>query len=297
MEEQGRQLRRTLRMAALATLAVAALAGCVRFSSDTGVHADDTFSQTAVIATNAAAREQLESFAPIDLGDLRGAIRSSQGYLALAAQYPDQIEVADYDDGELTGVEITATDLPLDAFENTFGQLTSQLPFTASASIVHTEETYVVSIPAGEASSALTKAGVTGGQLELLGTSVDVSMSFTFPGLITSATRGEVDGKTVTLGLADLAAGEDITIVAGAAEEMNWKPWLMWGGIALAALVIVGGAAALIAQDVRRHRANKLPPVNPQAGAATAGPGMIIIGDEATDEPPAPEASDEDKAP
>lgn len=282
-------------MAAFATLAVAALAGCVRFTSDTAVHADDTFSQTAVIATTASAREQLGSFAELDLGDLMGAIKSSEGYLSLVATYPDQLTVEEYQDGDLSGVEITATDLPLDAFADSFAQLTAQLPFTGDASIVHTEDTYVVSIPAGEAAGALSEAGITPGQLELLGASIDVNISFSFPGLVTSATLGEIDGKTVNLSLSDLASGQDITIVAGAADAINWKPWLMWGGIGLAVLVIVGGAIALIAQDVRRHRANKLPPITPPSGVAPTGPGMIIIGDDAKEEPPAPEPTDEDK--
>lgn len=288
-------MRNTLRLAALATLAVAALAGCVRFTSDTQVHADDTFSQTAVIATTAAARDQLGSLMQLDLADLKGAIKSSEGYLALVADYPDQIAVEDYADGDLSGVQLTATDLPLDAFSDSFAQLTAQLPFTGDASIVRTEDTYVVSIPAGQAGDALGEAGVSAGQLELLGTSVDISLSFSFPGLVTSANLGEIDGKTVTLSLADLAAGQDITIVAGAAEQIDWKPWLMWGGIGLAALVIVGGATALIVQDVRRHRSNKLPPVDPRAGRAQSGPGMIIIGDDAAEQPPKP--ANGDKAP
>lgn len=274
-------MRSVLRVTAVAALAVASLAGCVKFTSDTSVNADDTFSQVAVIATTEEARGQLESFAQLDLSDLSGTIKSSQGYLALAADYPDQISVESYSEGDLTGVKLTATNLPLSAFADSFAQLTEQLPVAADASITRTNDTYVVSIPAGEAAGMLAQAGVSAGQLELLGTSVDVSVSFSFPGLVTEATAGTIDGKTVTLGLADLATGEDITIVAGAADAMNWKPWLMWGGIALAALVILGGATALIVQDVRRHRSNKLPAPDAAAGKSASGPGVLIIGEDA----------------
>ena len=109
-------MRSAARLFALAVLAVAALAGCVRVTSDTEVHADDTFSQKAIIATTEQARQQLGSLANLDFADLKGAITSSQEYLSLAAAYPNQISVEDYSDGDLTGVEITATNLPLDAF-------------------------------------------------------------------------------------------------------------------------------------------------------------------------------------
>jgi hypothetical protein len=286
-------VKAALRLSALAILAAATLAGCVRFTSDTAVHADDTFSQTAIIATTEAARSQLGSMVPVDLGDLKGAISSSEGYLELVAEYPEQIAIEDYSDGDLSGVKLTATNLPLDEFERSFSQLTAQLPFTANATIAHTEETYVVSLPAGSAAGALEQAGISAGQLELLGTSVDVSISFSFPGLVTSATAGEVEGKTVTLGLADLASGQDITIVAGAAEQIDWQPWLMWGGIGLAALVIIGGATALIVQDVKRHRHNALPPPDAAAGQAASGPGILVTEEQpkATDA----EASEGDK--
>ncbi|MGC4175244.1 LppM family (lipo)protein [Demequina sp.] len=288
-------LVRAARLAALGVVAVVALAGCVRITSDTQVHADDTFSQTAIIATTERARQQLGTMANFDLGDLMGSIKSSEQYLAIAAEYPGQIEVEDFADGDLSGVQITATDLPLEAFEGTFAQFTAQLPFTAKATLVHTEDTYVVSIPSGALGDLLSEQGVNAGQLELLGSSVDIRLMFSFPGLVTSATAGEIDGKSVTLNLADLATGEDITIVAGAAEEMNWKPWLMWGGIGLAALVIIGGATALVVQDVRRHRHNTLPQPDAGAGQGASGPGVLIIPEEAPPTQPTTEATDDEK--
>lgn len=273
-------MRASFRLAAIAVLAVAALAGCVRLTSDTQVHPDDTFSQVAVIATTAEAREQLGSLAQVDLGDLKGLIMSSEGYLALSKKYPDHVSVEDYEDGDLSGVQITATDLPLEEFQTSFSQLTSQLPLTGDATLVHTEDTYVVSLPAGTLADGLDDAGVSAGQLQLLGSSVDVGITFSFPGLVRAATAGTVDGNSVTLDLGDLASGEDITIVASAAEETNWKPWLMWGGIGLAALVIVGGATALIVQDVRRHRTTALPAPQAAAGSGTQGPGVLITPDE-----------------
>jgi hypothetical protein len=279
------------RLVTLAILAVAALAGCVRLTSNTEVHADDTFSQQAIIATTEQARQQLGGLANFDLADLKGAITSSQEYLSLAAEYPDQISVEDYTDGDLTGVTITATNLPLDSFETAFAQFTARLPFTAKATLVHTEDTYVVSIPTASLGQALKTAGVSAGQLELLGSSVDIGLTFSFPGLVTSATAGEIDGNSVTIDLADLAQGRDITIVAGAAPEMNWKPWLMWGGIGLAALVIVGGATALVVQDVRRHRTTALPGPDALAGKVHSGPGILVVPEEA------PTASEEPESP
>ena len=160
---------------------------------------------------------------------------------------------------------------------------------------MHTEDTYVVSIPTAALGDALSKTGVSAGQLELLGSSVDVELAFSFPGLVTSATAGDIDGNSVTIDLADLAQGSDITIVAGAAPETNWKPWLMWGGIGLAALVIVGGATALVVQDVRRHRTTALPAPDAGAGQDARGPGVLIIPEDAPEK--APEASEEPESP
>ncbi len=278
-EPEGPQVRTTARLAAIAVLAVATLAGCVRVTSDTTVHADDTFSQVAILAVTDDARSQLASLAQVNFDDLKGTITGSEGYLALEKKYPGQLEVADYTDGDLKGVQITATDLPLKAFETSFSTFTSQLPLTGNATLVRTDDTYVVSIPTGAIAEALSGQGISAGQLDLLGSSIDVSLSFTFPGLVTSATVGDIKGNTVTVDLADLASGTDITIVASAANQFYWKPWLMWGGIALAILVIVGGATALIVQDVRRHRSTPLPSPDPVAGQAPHGPGILPAGE------------------
>ncbi len=287
-----------LRLAALALLTVATLAGCLRLTSDTQVHPDDTFSQVAIIAANAEARAQLESQAKLDLTDLKGIITSSDEYLALAKDYPGQVSVEDYSEGDLSGVKMTGTNLPLDAFADSFSQFTSQLPFSGQASLVHTEDTYVVSIPSGQFASLMAGSGVTPAAVALLSGSLDVSLTFSFPGLVTSATAGEINGKTVTIGLADLLSGNDIKIVAAAAPQFYWKPWLMWGGIGLAILVIIGGATLLITQDVRRHRTNSLPPPSPGAGnpagaepgPADLGPGVLPTGDspEVTGPPDSP---------
>ena len=81
----------------------------------------------------------------------------------------------------------------------------------------------------------------------------------TFPGLVAYASAGAVSGKTVTLSLADLIAGDDVELRGGADVEIDWDPLLRWGGIALAVGVIVGGAAFLLARDHRARQRTALP--------------------------------------
>ncbi len=288
------RVRTFARLAVAAAFAAVALTGCVRLTADTTVSDADTFSQTIIVATTPAARSQLGDAAEVDLdlANLKTLITSSEAYTELLNTYPDQVAVEDFEDGDLTGVKVVTTDLPLAEFERSLAQLSASAPLTGAASLVRTGDTYVVTVPAGGAAESLEEAGVTAGQLALLSGQVDIGFTFTFPGLVTSATAGEVEGHTVTLGLPDLASGEDITIVAGAGNETDWKPWLMWGGIGLATLVIVGGAIALIVQDVRRHRANALPPPDAEAGENAEGPGILATGGEAE-----PEATDPDESP
>ena len=89
-------MRSALRLGALAVLAIATLAGCVRLTSDTTVNADDTFSQVAIIAVTDDARAQLGAMVKVDLGDLKGSITKSAEYVALNKKFPDQVAVEDY---------------------------------------------------------------------------------------------------------------------------------------------------------------------------------------------------------
>ncbi|WP_203657290.1 LppM family (lipo)protein [Demequina activiva] len=273
-----------MRWCAVAGIAALALTGCVRATVDTTVNADGTFSQHSVAAISDSAASQLqgmlggglpgdiESEVPedFDIEALLGGAQDSPELAELEEQYPGQVEVDDYDDGELSGVEITLTDLPLDEFNAAGAQAGGALG--AQATLEEVEDTYVATI-APPADLDLASAGVTEASLSLIESSVEIAVTFTFPGLVEEASAGEVDGKTVTLGLTDLAAGEEIVIVAGANDAIDWGPWLRWGGIVLAFALVIGGAAALVIQDQRKRRRSSLPP--PQATESPTGPGML----------------------
>ena len=289
--------------------ALVALTGCVRTTVDTTIGSDGTFSQHAVIAFSDEAASQLGGQLGGDLGgDLGDAptldpdalldeLEGSEGLAALEERYPGQIDVAPYDDGELQGVEVTVTDLPLEEFANAAEEAGGGLG--ASATLEEEDGRFVLVMAAPEGLD-LGSLGVTPSQLSLVESSVDIGVTYTFPGLVEAATAGEIDGHTVTLGLADLASGEDIRIVAGATDSIDWGPFLLWGGVALAFVLVVGGATALVVQDRRAHRRSSLP--EPHVTDAPAGPGMLSTpehdapgatagGDEAPDEDPEPPRS------
>ncbi|WP_084074358.1 hypothetical protein [Demequina sp. NBRC 110052] len=272
-------MTRTLARLGAAAIVTLALAGCVRVDTDTQIHADDTFSQHAVIAFAPDLMGQLGDLVgdvpagtpldDLDPGDLYSQLTSDPDVAAAQEQYPGQIEIEPYDDGELEGIELTLTDLPLSLYEEGVADVAGGLG--ASGSIEHTDGSFILTVPADPSRDA-SAAGATAGNLALIEGAVDVSIAFTFPGLVTEATAGEIEGRTVTLGLADLLDGDEIRIVAGDSAEIYWRPILLWGGIALAAIVVVGGATLLILQDVRARRRNALPP--PDA-SGTSRVGML----------------------
>ena len=292
-----------LRWCAVAGVAALALAGCVRATVDTAVHEDGTFSSHSVVAISDSAASQFEEMLgsglpgdvdaevpdDLDIEDLLGGAQDSPALADLEERYPGQVEVADYDDGELSGVEITLTDLPLDEFDAAGAQSAGALG--ASATLEAVEDTYVVTVTR-PAELDLSTAGLTEGNLSLIESSVEIAVTFTFPGLVQEASAGEIDGKTVTLGLTDLASAEEIVIVAGASDAIDWGPWLRWGGIALAFVLVIGGAAALVIQDQRRRRTSALPA--PGTTESPSGPGMLT--GEGSAEPPAePEETPRDE--
>lgn len=251
-------------------LAVLILAGCVRVDSQTELHSDDTFSQQLVVAMTDAARSQISAAIDMNLSTIREQIEDSQGFVALRRDYPDQVSLDDYTDGELSGFQLTITDVPLEEYTKNAADLTAALPGGAGATIEREGDTFVVTVASGATADGLANMGFDQAQLALVDAAVDIGLTFTFPGLVQSATAGEVNGKSVTLRLTDMATNSQIVLVGAANDEFDWGPLLLWGGIALAVIVVVGGATALVLQDVRRRRTTALPPPD-AAGTSSLG--------------------------
>ncbi len=251
--------------AALAATVAVALAGCVRLDVDTRLGSDDTVSTHAIIAYDPAIADDVEGAIGMDPAGLIDAVLASEELAALDADYPGTITIQGYEDEDLTGVEIEIDDLPLSALEGAMGD---------GAGITRDGDEFVVALPLGAFAEAAGLDGADapgsmigggpgvlpgGGGLGLIASSVEVEIAVTFPGLVTYASTGEVSGRTVTLGLADLIAGDDVELRGGADFAIDWDPLLRWGGIALAVVVIVGGAAVLLARDHRARQRTALP--------------------------------------
>lgn len=263
-------MRRALAWVGATAVAGLALTGCVRTTVDTTITSDDTFSQHSIIAFNDTVAAQVSDEVGLDATNLREQLESAPEFAEFQQSFPGQIEVVDYDDGELRGVELTLTDIPIEEFNNAATQAGTGL--TGGATLSREDDTFVVEMSFPE-TAGLADLGVSESQLGLLAGSLDIGVSYTFPGPIESATVGTVDGHTVTLGLADLAGGQDVRIVASAGDSINWGPILTWGGVGLAFLLVIGGATALILQDRRTSRRNTLPPH--QATDTPTGPGVL----------------------
>lgn len=263
-------MKRALKWGGAAAVAAIALTGCVRTTVDTTIKSDDTFTQHSIIAFEDSVAAQVSSEAGFDVSNLREQLESAPEFSDLQERFPGQIEVVDYVDGELSGVELTLTDIPLEEFDTSAAQAGTGL--TGGATIARVDDTFVVEMAFPE-TAGLEELGVSQSQLGLLAGSLDVGVTYTFPGPVESATAGTVDGHTVTLGLTDIASGQDIRIVAAAGDSINWAPILTWGGVALAFLLVIGGAIALIVQDRRKSLRNTLPPH--EATENPAGPGLL----------------------
>ncbi|WP_062380920.1 LppM family (lipo)protein [Demequina pelophila] len=307
------------RLAAVVALAVAVLAGCVRVTSETTLGEDDTFSQHAIVAISPSALTalsqqlplldlpagidvdgledtdlkdtDLEDLAGLDPADLLDPATIRDRLAPLEEAHPGSTEVEPYEDEDgRTGVEITVTDVPLEALEDA----SQANPLAGPAAVTRDGDTYVVEVTTG-AASQLAQSGLRASDLRLVESAVDIGVAFTFPGLVREASAGEVSGRTVTLGLGDLLSSDDIRIVAGADREIDWEPILKWGLVALGAIVLIGGATALVVQDRRRRHRTNLPPPR----AAGEGPGTLTTrgGDEAPPAGPASSPETEGPAP
>jgi len=250
-------IRRFARVA-VTVVAVAALAGCVRFTSVNSFSPDNTVTQDTIIALNADAATQLG----IDLNDLTAASLLGAAADAFPGIDPSKVTVEDYTEGDRKGVHIIARDLTLDEFNAAASEGVSTIASGLSTPMTVTRDgdTYVVTIPADPARDLSQVQG--GGSIGLISSSIDFSISLTFPGPVKSATAGQVDGKKVVLGIEDLFTPDAIVIKGQATDGIAWGPILRWVGIGAIAVVIVGGATFLIWQDKRKQRLNNLPPIH-----------------------------------
>lgn len=247
-------IKAVARAAVLITVA-AMLTGCVRFQSTNTFTAEDTVTQDLIVALTPQAASQVG----IDLDTLTAEALTAADAVGVGID-PSRVTIEDYVEGERRGIHIIAKDLTLDQFGTAaavgIGEVAPGLgtPMT----VARDGNVYVVTIPADPNRDL---SGVQGASaIGLIADSIDVALTFTFPGPVQSATAGRVEGKTVVLGLEDLLTPDKIVIRGQATDGIAWGPILRWVGIGAAALVIIGGAAALIWQDKRRTSRNTLPP-------------------------------------
>jgi len=243
---------------AVTLVAVAALAGCARFTSVNSFGPDNTVTQDTILALNADAASQLG----VDLDDLTAASLLDTAADAFPGIDPSKVTVEDYTEDDRTGVHIIARDLTLDEFNAAASGGASSIASGLSTPMTVTRDgdTYVVTIPADESRDLSQVQG--GSSIGLIANAIDFSITLEFPGPVKSATAGEVDGKRVVLGLEDLLTPDEIVIKGQATGGIAWGPILRWVGIGAIAVVIIGGAALLIWQDKRKQRLNNLPPLD-----------------------------------
>ena len=242
------------RAAALA-VAVFVLTGCVRFTSVNTFSADDTVTQDLIVAIAPDAAAQLD----IDPNELTATALTGPDATSLDID-PNKLTIEDYVEEDLHGIHVVATELTLDefniAFESGIGDVAPDLSMPMT--VTRDGDDYVITIPA-DASRDL--SGVQGADaIGLIAGSINVAITFNFPGPVKSTTAGSANGKTVVLGVEDLLTPDEIVIRGGATDAIAWAPVLRWAGIIAVAVIIFGGAALLIWQDKRRQARTPLPP-------------------------------------
>jgi len=247
---------RTVWVAALAAGAVV-LTGCVRLTADTTLSDHNTLSQDSVVAFSPAVARELGITADQLLTQAQEAIDSGE-YGDLAAE---QYTLEAYDDGKLQGVHIALRDVSLDAVNNAGAAASGSGvagPSTPTSLIVRDGDEYVITVATGAGDNS----GPLGNpSLGLLIDSMNVEVRFTFPGPVSSATRGTINGKTVTLDAEDLFADGSIVIRGQATNGTAWMPILRWVGLGVVVVIVVGGAALLVWRAKRRQRPRGLPPI------------------------------------
>lgn len=166
---------RVARAAIVGALVAFALVGCLRFTSDLEIHADDTVSGAYVIAVVTGTGQQ----AATTDRELAEDLWETTG---LAGEIPGA-SIADYSRDGYTGISVTFERAPLSVFA----------PTSERWGITREGSEFVVSGPvsgAGELPS-------TGDADETDAPAPDVRIELTFPGPVTRA-NGSIAGNTVT---------------------------------------------------------------------------------------------------
>jgi hypothetical protein len=248
--------RRVVRLAVTA-IAVLALAGCARFTAVDTFSQDNTVTQDLTLALTPDAAKQVG----IDLSTLTAAALKSKTADAFPGIDPSKITIEDYTEGDRKGVHVVTRDLTFDEFNAAATKGTTAVAngLGTPMTVAREGDTYIVTFPADPKRDLSQVPG--GSSIGLISSSIDFSITLSFPGPVKSATAGKVNGKTVVLGLEDVLTPNAIVIKAQATPGIAWGPILRWLGIGGVAVVIVGVAALLIWQDKRKQRLNDLPPI------------------------------------
>lgn len=227
-------MRTSLRLAALATLVVVALAGCVRVQIDLTLTAEDTVNGTMVLALQEGIGELL---------DTTDDAAAEQLFGDTAASF-DDAAVSPYEQDGYAGQKVTFEGQPIGSFALATGEFT----------VSRDGENYVVNGPVDPTVAANGAEIPDAAQLRL---------SVTFPGPVYEH-NGSLEGRTVTWDLTQAPAELHAVGAAQATSETpSWLPAAI-GGVLLFAVAVVLFVA------LRRRAAPTTPartlatPANPQ---------------------------------
>jgi len=252
--------RRLLGAAALSTVVVVGLSGCMKIDMQLELNSDDTVDGTMIMAISKEMAEMMGQDPAALAEEMAGDLTPEEGDPGEYSQKP-------YDDGEYVGTEVTITGSSLEAMEGTTSE-------TGELQIVRDGDEFVVS---GEMD--LSEEAMGGGGEDLgfdLSESFDVRIAITFPGKV-SEHDGELSGNTVTwtpkFGEVTPVNARGSAVDGGGGGDL---PIALIAGIAVAVLLLIG----LVLFFVLRGRKKAAPAVAtgyPTEGYAgytpTAAPG------------------------
>lgn len=248
-----------------AVMLIGLVTGCARVTSTHSFSDHNTITQDTVVAFTPQAADAIG----IDLADLTAASITESTAGVMPGVDSSKVTIEGFVDGDLRGIHVVARDLTLDEFNAAASvSVEGAAPGVGTPmSVVREGDTYVVTIPADASRDVSGMRGAS--SVGAIANAVTFELRFTFPGPVKSASVGQVNGKTVVIGLEDLLNPDEIVIRGQATDGIAWGPILRWAGLIALGMAIVGGAVFLIWQDKRRQRITGLAPIpEPDADAA-----------------------------